>query len=805
MNNARRYGAGVGLAVVAVVGLPGAILAVGVDSTPRLALTLSGLPASPYGERALRVGKSGLAVRFRAPASTDLANVALRWRRSGAGCTVSLHPDADGAPGDALAAASVPAGVGWQTVPLAAHLAIGDTYHVVARCPKTPRARLGVVLDAERQAVTGGVWQVEDIGKRTRIRRAPVSPLFVLGFVDGTSWGQPYRPGRPRHGYPFGGKLRAAAIVAAGKPLTIAGIEVRLRDPGVSDGVSYEIAETGGGPLIGGTLGSPHSRAQFRPLALGEPVTLDAGSTYELHLSAPGATRSGIRVRPLVSDLAVGPPISGLQPLAIRTSRDGGKHWHTAAADTLDVSLLLIQPAGVAACGNGVVEAGEGCDGPSDAACPGRCTPACACAALPPDGEAGLPLPPPPTPDDGGGPYRSIYAAGFAGAYDHEGPTDTEWPRKLAVIEVDATNDGPRIAGYKRASAAAGNTAASYWFYASLTSIDSKCGCRDEEMYDAFTGHEDYFLHDASGHRISTFVSQIGTGRQIATDVGNPAFADAWADYQLRTMEQEGWDGVWADNIICALDVGVNWSANPVNPRTGASYNLSDYRNDVATALGRIHDRLARAGKKILGNHGGSCVADFASDDAPRRQLMNMDGSAIENCVYDFWDAGCGCNRPLPESVYIDQLRYLSFANHAGKQTECIVQHGGVDTDHRSYGLASYLLTKERYSVIGELNHVSEYWNGPPGGSRGLDTELGAPTGDFYCIDPGNGFAHRANGSSGCPGSGMLYGRDFTAGRVLTNPTSDDYSIDLGGTYSCDGVSTTRVSLAPKSGAVCTR
>src|SRR2546428_13582242 len=90
-------------------------------------------------------------------------------------------------------------------------------------------------------------------------------------------------------------------------------------------------------------------------------------------------------------------------------------------------------------------------------------------------------------------------------------------------------------------------------------------------------------------------------------------------------------------------------------------------------------------------------------------------------------------------------------------------------------------------------------------GARRLDTDLGAPLGPFYGLDPASGLARRPGGAPGCPDLGMLYGRDFKRGKVLTNPTSTGHTVPLGDTYVCDGTSRRSVTLSPQSGIVCSR
>ena len=181
-----------------------------------------------------------------------------------------------------------------------------------------------------------------------------------------------------------------------------------------------------------------------------------------------------------------------------------------------------------------------------------------------------------------------------------------------------------------------------------------------------------------------------------------------------------------------------------------------------------------------------------------------MDGTAIENCVYDFWDAGCGCNRPHPERTYLDQLRYLAFANQHWKQTECIVQHGGVEPAHRSYGLATYLLTKEGASVLGELNHARDYWAGPPGGTQARHRPRGAPR-PLLLPRPGEWSGAAARRRPGLPRPRNALRARLQARKGPDQPTSTGHTVPLGDTYVCDGTSRRSVTLSPQSGIVCSR
>src|SRR5205814_8286879 len=166
-------------------------------------------------------------------------------------------------------------------------------------------------------------------------------------------------------------------------------------------------------------------------------------------------------------------------------------------------------PAAPPTCGNGVLDAGETCDGAADDACPGACTSACTCPASPPPGRG----------------YRSIYASGYIGHYDPA--TIDVWPKRLGLMLGEANAQGPLVAPARALAAATGNGEARFIFYLSLTDMDSRCQCFDQQFYDGFRGdHPEWILTDAGGNRVTT---NNGIGRLYATDVGNPDYVDAWA------------------------------------------------------------------------------------------------------------------------------------------------------------------------------------------------------------------------------------------------------------------------------------
>jgi hypothetical protein len=605
----------------------------------------------------------------------------------------------------------------------------------------------------------------------------------------------------------------------------------------------FALASAEGHPLLGGPLGRGRDGAGA-PEAAGT-VTLTPGTPYTLRLD--GGRARCIRQRALVTDLALGLSLVGFETADLRTSRDRGATWQAAGAGNLAVTLVGPDAGGGGApetcgdgridpreecdgraadacggactsvctcappppaCGDGAVAAGEACDGAQDGACPGRCTAACTCTEPPAtcgdgavaagegcDGAADaacpgrctaacacLATPPPPARR-----FRSIYTSGYIGHYD--AATVTEWPKRLGIILGEAQAQGPLVAGARAAAIAAGNSDARFAFYLSLTSLDAKCGCFDARFHDSFAGaHPEWFLRDASGAKLSTFVNEIGAQRQFAVDIGNPAYLDAWVDWAMAAMDRFGWDGVWIDNLLRGNFEG--WSGWPIDPRTGARYTTADYRRDQLAALQHIRRRFDARGKMMIGNHSSAWEADTFADPVVRQQIVTMHALEIEDCVYTF------AGGPHSESAWIAQLSYLDFANRQGVLTQCRGGNGTIsDPGKRTYVLASYLLSKEGLSNVAQLNSVRSWW-------PGLEADLGAPRGGFGCLDPSAGLAPAAR----CPSPGMIYVREWEKGRVLVNPTAGrTITVPLGEPFLLDGARVTSVTLRPRSGVVLLR
>jgi putative glycosyl hydrolase-like family 15 (GHL15) protein len=760
------------------IGVSAVLLAAGharevrADDGQDVALTLSGVPASPRAQRSLSAGDMPAGVRFQAPAAAALASAQLAWQRAGSECEVTLNPDVEGGPGDPIARQDLDPERGWSRVALASSLVEGATYHLLVDCPADSTARLAYAVDRQADAADGA-WQFEDSRRGTLLaRKAPASPVFVLTFTDGSAWGNPYnaRDG----GLRVCGSAEAWLDIVPATAMTIDG----LAGPAAS--LAYSIEAPGGVVLLSGSGAAP----------AGE-LTLAAGATYSLRLRAPDGpcvVLPGLR-----ASLPLGRPLVGIGTASAMQTVDGGRTWVRQPFTAVNAGLHLTKkrhptttttsttiPATTTS--STTTTTGTTIVPPSSTTSASTSTTRLTTTSRAPttttSTTATTTTAPQPTV------YRAPYADGYIGLYDAN--TIPVWPKKMILMLGEAEAQGPLIANAKQVAASAGNTDARFIFYFSLTEMDSQCNCFDEYFYNGFkTTHPEWILHDANGNPVTT---ANGIGRLFASDIGNLAYVDAWVDRAFSATDRYGWDGVFADSVIRGNFSG--WSGWPINPRTGQPYTSAQYRQDMLAALQRIRSRFDGRGKIIVGNHSSAWDPATFADPVVQAQVTTMHGVELEDCVYTF------SGTRHTETNWIAQLRYLDYANQHGVRSICSGPDGTIgNTTDRWYILASYLLTKEGFSSVAEINTVGTWW-------EGLDYQLGAPLGRFYCLDPAAGLAR----TTSCPSTGKIYGRDWEHGRALVNPTSStSVHVSLGATLLLRGTPVTAVDLAPGSGVVLVR
>lgn len=190
------------------------------------------------------------------------------------------------------------------------------------------------------------------------------------------------------------------------------------------------------------------------------------------------------------------------------------------------------------------------------------------------------------------------------------------------------------------------------------------------------------------------------------TDVGSSGYKERWADNVLEDLRKSPvWNGVFIDNMMADIKAYVPGGVFPdqyaANPAAQDAYaRFMDY----------VGPRLKTAGFGTMGNNNGARLHPGLRDKYTNAATGGYD---------EFWTTFGGNvsspnNLPLYDNVgweaQIAEAELLSTQNKQGIFT--VQTSGGVCTECRMYGYASYLLIadgKQAYTE-GNVDSVSGDW-----------------------------------------------------------------------------------------------
>jgi hypothetical protein len=280
--------------------------------------------------------------------------------------------------------------------------------------------------------------------------------------------------------------------------------------------------------------------------------------------------------------------------------------------------------------------------------------------------------------------------------------------------------------------------------------------------------HPQWLLRDRAGQPIRC----DGYSYLWAMDVGNAGFERAWADEVVAELRREGWDGVFIDNV----NPTIRYYHNPADVAkypTDASYTAA-----MTSALRYIAPRIHAAGKLAMANIGS--WPNYRATGM--RWLALLDGAMDERFTKFTPAAGAGYRSA---GEWRTELSILQASQRAGKWFMGIAQSSDGDVRAERFGWATMLLGSGGRATFA-LQNDGEY---------GIETwfsDYEAPIG-------------HALGQAWAEPSGV-YGRRFSRGLVLVNPTAGRRRVKLGGRYAGDGLRAARaVTMAPHTGLVLVR
>ncbi len=293
---------------------------------------------------------------------------------------------------------------------------------------------------------------------------------------------------------------------------------------------------------------------------------------------------------------------------------------------------------------------------------------------------------------------------------------------------------------------------------------------RGEGDFDAVNAHEDWFVHDPSGRRITQ-------GSNLALlDMGSPQYRAYEIDFIVKNVAAGPLDGVLLDVVHPAWVQGSrDWS-----PPVPAAVQQA-WAGNMMLFLEGLRAKLP-AGKKLIWN-GVSTREDRATAWAGWEQKTTAlaDGGQMDGFCYNR-------RNPYGEGEFAYQLRRLRDMAGAGKMTlvKAAVKEGGGGRGAdrlEAFCFAAYLLVADGRNVFYYPAH--DLNRGRIQGVPVYSAGLGAPVGEFTRAGP-------------------LFRRDFARGMVLVNPTGAPASLPLEAPLLSvvEGKQVTTAALEPYGGAI---
>ena len=276
--------------------------------------------------------------------------------------------------------------------------------------------------------------------------------------------------------------------------------------------------------------------------------------------------------------------------------------------------------------------------------------------------------------------------------------------------------------------------------------------------------HEDWFMHTAGGSRI-----QDPSWGWYLMDPANTAWQAYFVNYVNTKIATYNYDGVFLDDT---------WNSISAHGISVQSSDAASWHNDVLGFLQYIKANIT-SGKLVIINTDEWNASTY---------IAAVDGEMLEGFTHCEWEA---VNTPgsRDPGLIIAMINKLARDSENGKIVWC--DSGTIYSSNAAemarmvkYCYASFLL-----GITGSSDSCWQFnsW-GNADGAKGyypiMDTTIGSPTNAYYS-------------------SQNVYMRDYSAGKVLFNPSSTSRTVSLGGTYRLlDGTMVSSVTLNAYSGEI---
>lgn len=249
------------------------------------------------------------------------------------------------------------------------------------------------------------------------------------------------------------------------------------------------------------------------------------------------------------------------------------------------------------------------------------------------------------------------------------------------------------------------------------------------------TEHADWFLLDQFGRPISK------NGIYLM-DPGHPGYRAFWLERARQLIEQDGWDGIFIDNVDTSLErLLTQYLAIP------NAYDEAGYQQSIEGFLADVYRGYFQpANKPLFAN-----LVGLQDENIWFRYLQHLDGALLEDFAVD-WHAGY-----RSPAAWEGQLALIEQTLSQEKAIVLVAQGTRANLPRQEFSFASYLLiaNEQTYFRYANADQYEQIWLYP-----NYSLPLGEPLGARYR-------------------QGALWRRDFSNGYVLVDPDQHQAAIHI--------------------------
>ncbi|MEA3254492.1 MAG: putative glycoside hydrolase [Candidatus Altiarchaeota archaeon] len=288
--------------------------------------------------------------------------------------------------------------------------------------------------------------------------------------------------------------------------------------------------------------------------------------------------------------------------------------------------------------------------------------------------------------------------------------------------------------------------------------------------------HPEWFLLDKDGSRITDYFNEYSKRNVYLMDFRNSGWRHYLAQDIVQTAKIQGWDGIFLDGMH--VNIGDYWAPNGIR----GYKNNREFNKAVKGFLSTIYPYFKESNKLLIPN---ACEC-IKVKDSWEAWLNFSDGGVDEGfSSISNWSPADIWRNP---GEWMSQILYMEYTGDQDKLFYAYSQGRWLNERDLLYNLASYL--------IGKRGGKDVFCNGAGGCSYSKIKRDYDAFKDFYNAPIGTPLGERYKSQG-------VWQRDYSNGRVLVNPSSEGYHVELGKVYrTVNNITLTSLTLGNHEGMI---